>query len=228
MNDPASIIEVLREDINLTKAPPAALEELAREASRLAFDKGDLVFQSGDDADRYYLVESGRVVMSLESPTGKAFTFRIADRGTPLNAVTCFSGRPRFFTARVAEQASVITIPGRVFRDWVQAHPEVALGIIGTMGDLLNGAYARLLDMVDGSVEARILNALSTLSTRSGTELPLTNADVAELVGTSRETAARVVSRLQGHGLIAKSRGTITIVDKPRLDESATNPFLTL
>ncbi len=222
------IIEALREDINLRLAPSEALAELARAARRLHFEKGAYVFEAGDSAEQYYLVESGRVVLSRESPGGKVFTFRIAVRGTPLNAVTCFRTRVRFFSARVAEAATIITIPCAVFKAWVLDNPAVAAGIISTMGDLLDGAYTRILDLIDESVEKRILNALSMLSSRIGLELPLTNADVAELVGTSRESAARVISRLQEHGLVAKSRGAISVMDKERLDASSTSPFFIL
>ncbi|BCS89243.1 Crp/Fnr family transcriptional regulator [Pseudodesulfovibrio sediminis] len=223
--DLSEIRATLQEDTNLNRATPSALTELARHVTRLDFDKGEYVFQIGDDASYYYLLESGRVVLSRESPTGKVFTFRIAVRGTPLNAFACFRTRVRIFSARVAEKASVIAIPCPVFKQWVLDNPAVASGIINTMGDLLDGAYTRILDLIDESVETRILNALSMLSSRIGLDLPLTNEDVAELVGTSRETAARVISRLQECGLIAKSRGTLQILDKTRLDDSSTSPF---
>lgn len=218
-------IETLQEDVNLKHATPSALAELARDSRRLHFDKGEFIFQTGDDACCYYLVESGRVVLSRESPTGKIFTFHIAVRGTPLNAVTCFRNNARFFSARVAENAAIIAIPCPQFKQWVIKNPDVAVGIISTMGNLVEATYTRLLDLIDESVEKRILNALSMLSSRIGPDLPLTNADVAELVGASRETAARVISRLQECGLIAKSRGAIRVIDKSRLDDSSTSTF---
>jgi CRP-like cAMP-binding protein len=168
------------------------------------------------------------VVLTRESPTGKAFTFRIAGRGTPLNAVTCFRDRPRFFSARVAEPTTVLAIACEIFRTWVLDNPIVADGIINAMGDLLDGAYTRILDIIDGSVEERILNALTMLSARIGPDLPLTNADVADLVGTSRETAARVISRLQEFSLITKTRGKITIINQQKLDDASTSPFFIL
>ena len=146
----------------------------------------------------------------------------------PLNAVTCFRSRVRYFSARVAEDAAVLALPCPLFREWVLRNPEVAAGILNTMGDLIDGAYTRILDLIDESAEKRILNALSMLSSRIGNDLPLTNGDVAEMVGTSRETAARVISRLQDAGLVAKSRGVIKILDKDGLDSSSTSPFFML
>ena len=222
------IADALRKDANLRPAPDARLAELARRADRRRFARGEYVFRTGDDPRHYFLVESGRVVLSRESPSGRAFTYRLAGPGTPVNTVACFRTRPHLFSARAEEDTVAVALPAPVFRDWVLSTPEVAGGIIATMSDLLDDAYTRILDLIDGSVEERIRNALSMLSSQNGPDLPLTNAGVAELVGTSRETAARVVSQLQSSGLIAKSRGIIRILDKKRLDASATSPLFKL
>jgi len=219
------IVETLKLDVNLNRSTGEALGELARKAHLLEFDRGEYVFTSEDASDHVHLVERGIVILSREAPSGKAFTFLIAVRGMPLNAVTCFMARPRFFSARVAERATVVTIPSPLFRQWVLDHPEVAAGILDTMADLLDGTCTRLLDFIDQSAETRILNALNMLSGRIGPILPLSNADVAEMTGVSRETAARVISHLHKRNLISKSRGSIKILDKAQLQELSTGSF---
>ena len=194
-------------------------------ARQIRFTKGDYIFKAGEESDYFYLVESGKVILSKEATTGKSFTYLIATSGMTLNGITCFKSAPRLFTARVVEDASIISIPCAAFREWVQCNPVVAIGIMGTMSDLLDGAYTRIMDLIDESVETRILNVLCMLSTRIGLTLPLTNSDLAEMVGTSRETAARIISRLQSAEIISKSRGNITILDKERLDETSSCPF---
>jgi CRP-like cAMP-binding protein len=174
------------------------------------------------------LVESGRVILSKDAPSGKAFTFLIATRGLPLNAVACFKPRPRFFSARAVEKTMVIAIPSPAFKQWVLENADVAACILDTMGNLLDGAYTRILDLIDESVEQRILNALNMLSLRIGPDLPMTNNDIADMTGTSRETAARVISRLQEAGLIRKSRGHIEILNGLQLDGLSTSPIFIL
>ncbi|WP_432735245.1 Crp/Fnr family transcriptional regulator [Maridesulfovibrio sp. FT414] len=228
MANETAILEILKLDLNLNLADHSELNELAENAQRFHFEKGEYIFSAGDNSAYYYLVESGRVVLSKESPTGKNFTYMIAVKGVPLNSIVCFKSRPHFFSARVAERTTVIAIPCNIFSQWVFNHPEVAIGILGTMGDLLDGAYTRLLDIIDKSAETRIMNTLAMLASRIGPELPLTNADIAELTGVSRETAARVISHLQNAGLISKSRGNITILDKVQFNELSSNPFFLL
>ncbi|WP_291326515.1 Crp/Fnr family transcriptional regulator [Desulfovibrio sp. UCD-KL4C] len=222
------MIEALQADVNLNRAAPSEIAELAKKARRLYFDKGEYIFKTGEDSNDFLLVESGRVILSKEAPSGKAFTYLIAMRGMPLNAITCFRSRLRFFSAKVAEKAVIISIPCQDFKQWVLSNSEVAAGILNAMGDRIDGAYTRILDLIDESAEKRILNVLSMLSTRIGLDLPLTNVDVSEMVGSSRETAARVISRLQEIGLVAKSRGTITILNKAELDELSSSPFFIL
>jgi len=220
-----NIIETLRLDKNFGHAPESSLFELARAARRRTFSKGAYIFHAGDASDYFYLVDSGRVILTRDAPSGKSFTFLVAVRGVTLNAVACFKPRPRFFSARAAEQTTVIAIPSREFKCWVLGNPGVAAAILDTMGDLLDGAYNRIIDLIDESVEQRIVNALTMLSSRIGPNLPLTNNDIADMTGTSRESAARVISRLQKTGLLAKSRSHIEILNMSQLDGLSTGPI---
>lgn len=217
------ILETLKLDINLSRASELSLAKLTRLARRIEFDKGEYIFNAGDASEYFYMVETGRVILSKHTPSGKVFTFLVAMRGLPLNAVTCFEPRPRLFSALAAEKTTIIAIPRLAFKQWVLDNPEVAAGILNTMGDLLDGAYTRILDLIDESAEQRILNALNMLSARIGPNLPMTNNDIADMTGTARETAARVISRLQEAGLLSKSRGQIKILNMSKLDGLSTS-----
>jgi CRP-like cAMP-binding protein len=122
----------------------------------------------------------------------------------------------------------VIAIPSPAFKQWVLENADVSACILDTMGNLLDGAYTRIVDLIDESAEQRILNALHMLSLRIGPELPMTNNDIADMTGTSRETAARVISRLQEAGLIRKTRGHIEILNGLQLDGLSTSPIFIL
>jgi CRP-like cAMP-binding protein len=222
------IVKILKSDVNLNLAPDHAIEDLARYAERRYFQKGEYVFRAGEDSDYYYAVEKGRIILSKEAPSGKIFTYVIAVPGMTLNAVTCFKPQVRFFSARVAENSTVIAVPCEKFRKCVLKYPEVTAGILNYLGGMIDAAYTRILDIIDESAETRVLNALAMLCSRIGEDLPLTNSDVAEMTGVSRETAARVISRLQEAGLISKMRGTIKVLDKARLEELSTSPFFIL
>ncbi len=222
-NDIAKKIEVIKCHHDFCTLPERNIKELATKAKRLFFKRGDFVFHAGDPSDYCHFVESGCVLLSKNSSIGKSITFLLLEKGATLNAVTCFKPCPKHFTARVVRNASVLAIPRKDFKEWVFRDPVLTCNIICTLGDLLDGAYHRLLDHVNESAEQRIINTLSMISSRLGATLPLTNNDLADLIGTSRETAARVIIRLQKYGLLSKSRGQITILNASQLKFMSTN-----
>ncbi len=220
-------IETLKLDVNLSRAPLHDISELANNSHQLEYEKGEYIFNDEDESKYFYIVESGCVILSKEYPSGKNFNCLVAIRGMPLNAISCFRPRRRFFSARTAEKSKLIGIPCHVFKQWVLAHPEVVDGILTTIGDMLDGAYTRILGLIDESAEQRILNALILLSSRIGPDLAMTNGEIAELTGVSRETAARVISRLKEAGILSKSRGAIKIIsDSPLADLSKNSLFI--
>ena len=90
----------------------------------------------------------------------------------PLHAVTGFMARPRFFSARVAEKACVVMIPQAAFTGWVLDHPQVAQGILNTMGDLLvlfcmsgTGIYGSMSEGMTGDSTLLIVKAILDLFT---------------------------------------------------------------
>lgn len=197
--------------------PDAILSKLAKKAHPRHFAKGEFVFHQDDPSNNMYIVESGRIIVEKNASSGKTFTFVVAVRGVTLNAVTCFKRSPRFLSARAVNQTTVLAVSCHDFSSWVIEHPEVAIETIDTLGILLDSAYNRIIDLIDESAEQRILNALMMLSSRLGDNLPFTNMELADMTGTSRETAARVISRLQSAGLLSKSRSRIEITNPDRL-----------
>ncbi len=216
--------EELFDRINTIRLHPAyetlsdgVLSELAKKTSRIHFVKGEFIFHQEDPSDSMYIIESGRVIVAKNAPSGKMFTFVVGLPGVTLNAVTCFKRRPRYFSARAVEDTTVLAASSEDFSQWVVHHPQVVIETMDSLGSLLDGAYNRIMDLLDESAEQRIVNTLTMLCSRIGADLPFTNRELAHMTGTSRETAARVISRLQGAGLLSKSRSRIEILDSHRL-----------
>lgn len=221
-NEVVGKIETLRSHREFAHLPETPLTELATMASRKLYRKNETIFHSGDIIDNCYIIESGSVLLSKESPTGKPFSFLLSGKRAALHAVTNFSPNGRFFSARATEKTSLLVIPSNYFKKWVLRNPDVTNNIILTLGELLDAAYQRLTDLVNESVEQRIINLLLELSSRMGLTLPLTNKDLADMTGTSRETACRVILKLQDSGIVLKSRGQIKILDLPQLESLST------
>jgi len=149
--------------------PDDLLSKLAKKFHPIHFVKGEYIFHQDDPSDNMYIIESGRVIVEKNASSGKTFTFVVAVRGVTLNAVTCFKKSPRFLSARAVEKTTILAMSCHDFSSWVIEHPEVALETISILGTLLDGAYNRIIDLIDESAEQRIFR-LFQLS--SGTTQP--------------------------------------------------------
>lgn len=225
-NDFAKKLEVIKSNRDFHTLPEERLEDLAAMAIRIPFKKGEFIFHAGDPTDYCHIVESGFILLSKNSSTGKSIAFSLLEKGYTLNAVTCFKPCPRYFSARAVKNSSVLAIPRKDFKEWVLKNPEVTEIIICTLGELLDAAYQRFMDFINENAEQRVINTLCMISSRMGPILPLTNKDLADLVGTAGETVARVIVKLQKTGLLSKSRGQITIANVAHLKSLSTSPTI--
>jgi CRP-like cAMP-binding protein len=220
-NDLKRKIDAIRSHPSFECNSMQELIPLARQAELLTFKRGDMIFHQGDTPKHAHIVHTGRVKVFMTSAAGQSFTQILAGPGNTLNAVTCFGHKPRFFSAEALGDVCLLAIPAKAFVDFVVSHPVTARLVVSIMGTHLLSAYNRILDLIEEGVDQRILNVLTLLCNRLGANLPLTNADLAELSGTTRETTARVVSRLEESGLLAKKRGRIEILNPELLKEMA-------
>ena len=167
--DTAYILETLRLHITYKDLSDHILMELANLLWRQSVKKGEFIFHEGDPSDHTHMVESGRVILSKNTASGKSIIPYIAIRGNTLNSVTCIKPRPRFFSALAMENTTLLIASCKDYVRWVSSNPEVALNMIDTMGEMQDGAFNRILDLIDENVEQRVLNALTNLVSRHGT-----------------------------------------------------------
>jgi CRP-like cAMP-binding protein len=220
-NDLKRKLDTIRSHPSFERNSTQELVPLAGPAEWVSFKRGDMIFHQGDIPKHAHIVHTGRVKVFKTSAAGQSFTAMLAGPANTLNAVACFGPKPRFFSAEALGDVCLLAIPAKAFVDFVISHAVTARLVISIMGTHLLSAYNRIMDLIEEGVEQRILNVLTLLYKRLGANLPLTNADLAELAGTTRETTARVVSRLDESGLLAKNRGRIEILNPVLLKEMA-------
>jgi CRP-like cAMP-binding protein len=112
----------------------------------------------------------------------------------------------------------VLAIRRADFVSFITARPQVALRIINVLGQRLRVAQGRLRDLAGERVEQRLARMLLMLSAKLGSDLPFTRQEIADMAGTTTETAIRLMSRLKDGGIIRSVRGKTVIIDKARLE----------
>jgi CRP/FNR family transcriptional regulator len=189
----------------LTAADRAALDPLCE---LRAFEKNDVLFREGEPALYIHFLFTGRVKIVKAAPD-RDLILEILGAGEPVGAVAVFEQRPFPATAVALEPSGTISIPEREFFQLAEKRPEITRRLMGGLTRRLMTLNQRLADMT-GTVEYRAARLFSTLAQRAGRErdggvfvpLHLSRQEIAELVGTTVESAIRLMSRWQKEGIV--------------------------
>jgi CRP/FNR family transcriptional regulator len=205
----------------------AALKQEDREAvaplCRLrGYDKAETIFHEGDPAHSIHFVVLGRVKI-IKAAGGRDVILEILGPGEPVGAVAVFEKRPFPAGAVTLEPSSILSIPEREFFALLEKRPAMMRQLLAGLTYRLMMVNKRLADMT-GSAEYRAARLFLTLADRvglpkdGGVFIPLTlsRQEIADLIGTTLETAIRLMSRWQKDGILLTEKSGFAI---PRVAE---------
>jgi len=193
------------------------LAELSKFAIERNFKPEEFVFWEGDAPDYFYVVVEGRIKVLKYSSLGKEFIIAFFSPGEMFGEVAVFESKPYPASAQAVSEAKVLGIKKDDFLSFLSTRPQVALGIISVLGGRLRDAQGRLKDLAGERVEQRLARTLLMLSAKLGSTLPFTRQEIADMSGTTTETAIRVMSHLKERGIIRSVRGKVIILDETKL-----------
>ncbi|HSP17344.1 MAG TPA: Crp/Fnr family transcriptional regulator [Thermoanaerobaculia bacterium] len=181
------------------------------------FEKGETIFREGEPADRIHFVYLGRVKI-VKSAGERDIIIEILGPGEPVGAVAVFEQRPFPATAITLEPSSIVSIPEREFFGLIERRPEMMRHLLAGLTYRLMMVNKRLADMT-GSAEHRAARLFLTLADRVGlpkgdaVTIPLTlsRQEIADLIGTTLETAIRLMSRWQKDELVMTEKSGFVI-----------------
>ena len=192
-----------------------------------AYEKGATIFEEGDPADRIHFLFLGRVKIVKAGPE-RDLILEILGPGEPVGAVAAFEGRPFPAAAVAIEPSGLLSIPEKAFFQLIEKRPAITRRLLAGLTLRLMALNRRLADMT-GSVEYRAARLFETLAARMGQKreeglfvpLPLSRQEIADLVGTTIETAIRVMSRWQKDGIVETDKRGFLIRDPAALSAIA-------
>ena len=209
--------EILRRSFIFASLNDDELGELANIAIERSLTPGEFVFWDGDDPDWFYMVVEGKVKVSKHSSLGKEFTIAFFEPGEMFGEVAVFENKPYPASAHAVTESKVVGIKREDFLSFLANRPQVALRIINVLGGRLRDAQGRLRDLAGERVEQRLASVLLMLSVKLGLTLPFTRQEIADMAGTTTETAIRVMSHLKDRGIIRTVRSKVIILDEQKL-----------
>lgn len=218
--------EVLQQSLIFSSLNKEQLVELASIANERSFMPGQFIFFEGDAPEQFYIVQEGKIKVIKHSSLGKEFIIAFFSPGEMFGEVAVFENRPYPASAQAVVETKVLGINSRDLLSFLATSPAVALRIISILGGRLRDAQNRLRDLAGERVEQRLSTILLMLTSKFGPILPFTRQEIADMAGTTTETAIRVLGRLRDRGIIRSARGKITILNETKLKLLSEGPPL--
>lgn len=202
------------------------LQQIAPLAVPRLFEAGQVVFRKGDASDTCYIVRSGRARALREHPDGRAITLSTFGTGDIFGELAMFEDERRSATVEALERTSVLAILGPDMRRLMSIHPGISMRLAIALGRRLRESNERLARQSFQTVQSRVAVVLGKLveealdgSAKDGdVEVVATQAAIAQLAGSSRESASRFLAVLERAGVISQGRGRLVVHDPEALD----------
>ena len=204
-------------------------EELARIAEVTVprrFEAGEVVFHEGDRSSTCYVVRSGRARALREHADGRSITLANFGPGDIFGELAMFDDERRSATVEALEETEVIAILAGDMRRLLHEHPDIAVKLISALGNRLRDTNERLARQSFQTVQSRVASVLAQLVAAARTEgdadhdvlITSTQAELAQLAGSSRESASRFMAVLERAGIITQGRGKVVVHDPAALE----------
>ncbi len=199
------------------------MTELDRMTTITSVPRGRVFYQPEDVGEVLFLVKTGQVQLYRISPEGKKLVIATLGSGTLFGEMALLGQQMHNAFAEALDDCLILVMSRADLERLILNKPVVGLRMLEITGRRLNDAEARLEDMAFKGIPARLASLLLRLSAeRSSNDiLGLTHQDLAETIGTYRETATQVLNDMKGQGLIEIGRKRITIKDADKLAEVA-------
>jgi CRP-like cAMP-binding protein len=203
------------------------LERIAHLAVPRSFAPGEVVFREGDASDTCYIVRDGRARAIRSHRDGRAITLARFGPGDIFGELALFEDERRSATVEAIEATTVVAVLGPDMRRLLSEHPEISSRLVIALGRRLRETNERLSRQSFQTVQSRVAVVLSQLVDQEQAQggaagdvlVTATQADLAQLAGSSRESASRFLAVLERAGVISQGRGRLVVHDPDALKQ---------
>jgi CRP/FNR family cyclic AMP-dependent transcriptional regulator len=212
----------------------AALDQEAADAlratmSRVELDRGAVLFPEGDIGDRLYVIVDGKVKLGRASGDGRENLLAILGPGEMFGELSLFDPGPRNATATAIADTVLLGLGNEDLTAWLNGRPAVARQLLSALARRLRRTNEALADLVFSDVPGRVAKQLLDLSERFGSSVEdglrvshdLTQEELAQLVGASRETVNKALADFASRGWLRLEARAVVLLDVDRLRKRA-------
>ena len=208
---------------------PEEREELRGMMSQTTLRRGEVLFNEGDSGDRLYILLTGKVKLGHTSVDGRENLLAVLGPGEVVGELTLFDPGPRSTTATAVATTELLALEHNQLMGFIDSHPTLAKDMLRALAVRLRRTNIALADLVFPDVPGRVAKALLDLAelfgapTEDGIHVPhdLTQEELAQLVGASRETINKSLAEFVSRGWIRLEGRAVTLIDVERLKRRA-------
>lgn len=204
----------------------SALRELLTEQVVL---KGEVLFYEGEPGNDLFMILEGKIKLGHASADGRESLMAVLGPGEMFGELSLFDPGPRTSTAKALTETHALRLSNEQLMPWIAGRPEVAASLLQALARRLRRTNEAMADLVFSDVPGRVAKALMELGEKFGTLTPngllvthdLTQEELAQLVGASRETVNKALADFSQRGWITLESRQVLILDVDRLGKRA-------
>ena len=219
------------DDLIIRKAPlfsaldDAAAHELRQSMVALKLNKGQVLFKEGQDGDRLFVVVHGKIKLGTTSADGRENLLSILGPGEMFGELSLFDPEPRTSTATAVTDAKLVSLAHEAVIGLVTTNPQTSLELLRRLAQRLRKSNEILADLVFADVPGRVAKAIMDLGERFGVQKEdglhvnhdLTQEELAQLVGASRETVNKALADFAARGWVKLEPRAVLVTDVERI-----------
>lgn len=199
--------------------PPATLTEIADHARVRRLERGDVLFEQGDEPHELYVVQSGRIAIASRSDDGRESVLALMERGDLFGEMGLFDDGGRSAEARALGRSEVLAVDYQSIRDHLAGDADLLWGVIRLLVRRLRATDEALADAVFLDVTGRTAKRLLEMAGDSDEfMIPVTQEELAGMVGASRERVNKAISQFVRLGWLEQSDRRYRILDRRQLE----------
>jgi CRP/FNR family cyclic AMP-dependent transcriptional regulator len=208
---------------------PEAAEALGKDLEIAEIRKGDVVFTEGEPGDSLYIILSGKVKLGRRAADGRQNLIAIMGPADMMGELSLFDPGPRTATATAVTDLRLARLRKQALRPWLTNRPEIAEQLLRVLARRLRRTNDALADLIFTDVPGRVAKNLLQMAARFGTRdggvlrvtHDLTQEELAQLVGASRETVNKALADFASRGWLRLDGKSVIILDPERLARRA-------